>query len=91
MVIWKFNLDVGVNALMVPKGAVTLSADTQQGKLCVWVLCDPQAPKVTRAYYAEMTGFEAERVAGTRFIGTVLLEEGAFVLHVFADEPMPRA
>ncbi len=82
MKIWKYKVDKKAD-IELPVGAEVLSADTQDGEVYLWILLDDNAPRsVKRKFIVAMTGQEiAEH--NLHFIGTVLLLEGTFVLHVF--------
>ena len=82
-VIWKTALKPApMQAVPLPAGAMILSAATQDDGPCIWYHCDPFAPKINRLIYTVPTGGNAPP-DGSRFIGTVLLSDGAFVVHIF--------
>ena len=75
---------VGVNQLLVPKGAKLLSCKAQDEKICLWFLVDPLASKRdVRLFTCIMTGERIEILAKKEFIDTCLIDGGSFVLHVF--------
>lgn len=79
--IWKYNANSSV--VLVPKGAIPLSAGMQNGEVCVWMLVKPEAVKVEREFRVVGTGhiFDSN---GYSFIGTV--QDGSFVWHIFTRE-----
>ena len=82
MKVWKYKIDKKAE-IALPVGAEVLSADTQDGEVYLWILLDKNAPpSVNRTFIVAMTGQEILE-QNLRFIDTVLLSEGTFVLHVF--------
>jgi hypothetical protein len=85
MTIWKYPLPVreDVYNLQMPKGAKILSCGVQNGRCHLWVLVDPEAPKVNRVIHRYGTGWDQVPEDGTNFIGTCITEIGMFVWHFF--------
>lgn len=82
MTIWKFELTLaGRQYTEMPAGAEVLSADMQDGKLCIWAIVDPSATKERRYFEVYGTGTYMNPDSNLRFIGTV--QEPPFVWHVF--------
>lgn len=67
----------------LPKGSLVLSARGQDGKVCIWVLLDPEAPRIKRRFKVFGTGHKVPDDLNLIFIGTALLDGGALVFHVF--------
>jgi len=92
MTIWKYVLKPTCE-LEMPKGAQILSVQTQQQmnvgsgaqseEVCLWALVDPAQPKETRRFSVFGTGHTVLTDVGMRFLGTVQLELGRLVFHVF--------
>lgn len=93
MSIFKYNIPAnsGVHTLLLPEGSQILSAAVQfpgDGEFQVWVRIPNEEGIRKRAYdlCVCMTGsgtdYQMQDGKG-RFIGTVLLSGGHFVLHVF--------
>jgi hypothetical protein len=80
-VVWKFPLRSWSAFIDMPAGASILSCGEQDGELCVWALCDPDAPKVGRYVAAINTGRQMPSPTG-EFIGTVQMPNG-IVWHLF--------
>jgi hypothetical protein len=81
--IYKYPLEINDNiALDLPKGAKVLSIGNQNNIPCLWALVDPAKPKEKRRFRVLQTGQSVKGDIGT-FIGTVLLNNGHFVIHVF--------
>ena len=79
--IWKFRLLPGFGVKM-PRGAKVLHAGGQGEELCVWALCDPEAPTEERRFDVYGTGHPCPADLGP-YVGTALLGNGSLVLHVF--------
>lgn len=84
MTIWKFPLSVRDHSILMPRGARLLSVAIQGGEPCLWAMVDPSQPRVARRIGVQLTGAEiGQRSLSLPFIGTLLLENGLFVTHVF--------
>lgn len=83
-IVWKFTLrSVGVSTLAVPRGATPLSVDQQRQTLCVWMLCDPDEPRVARCVRVVETGEPLAPAESVKYIGTVQTDGQQLVYHVF--------
>lgn len=70
--------------LDMPSGAKVLSAVNQRNRLCVYAEVDHSRQKNMRTFACVETGGPLPKPAGRwQFIDTVLLDDGAFVLHVY--------
>lgn len=78
--IWKFPV-VGSSAVLMPEGAVILSAGEQDGVICIWAVVNISKPKVERTIEVIGTGWRMDWSARV-FIGTVQMLNG-LVFHVF--------
>ncbi len=67
------------------EGAEILSVQNQDGDVCIWALCNPNAPKEARTFHIFGTGNLVCDNPG-RFIGTVQILNGALAWHVFETE-----
>lgn len=88
-VIWKYTLQAtGEQTLMLPRRSVVLHADAQGEKVCLWAMVDDRAPADAAVRVSVRgTGEPCESVAST-YVGTVMLDGGSLVWHVFV-EPEP--
>jgi hypothetical protein len=59
-----------------------ICAREQFDEPCIWYICEPESPMRTRKFILAMTGRTLPN-AGAIYVGTVLLNGGAFVLHIF--------
>ncbi len=84
--IWKYMLILSDHPFIsMPKGAIVLSVDVQDGHIQIWALVDPEAPKEPRGFRMAGTGHPVEdAIASMRFIGTVQM--GEFVWHIFEKQ-----
>ena len=79
-VIYKYQVEVGYNALNLPKDSVVVHFGNQDNKLCVWVLLDEDNP--LELYEVHIVGTGWLRVQEDwKFLGTV--QQGSFVWHAF--------
>lgn len=80
-----------VGTVQMPKGARILSVQAQRGSVMAWALVDPSAPMVQRDLVAYATGFSSVTAEPGKFLATVQLSDGDFVLHVFdqGERPLP--
>ena len=89
--IWKFSMMLtagGGQIFDVPVGAVFRHCDAQGSTIGIWLeVPDRSAPAERRWFRAYATGQPIEE-AGLTYLGTVLFDGGAFVLHVY-EQPMP--
>ncbi len=84
---WKFPLEVvDLQLIKMPKGADVLpSAQMQFDRITVWAVVDDTAPMEMREFRILGTGHPMTGMNPTdwRFLGTVQMQDGALVFHVF--------
>lgn len=68
--------------IMMPENAVVLCTQVQYGIPCVWAMVNPESHLVQRSFVMYGTGHEIREPLG-EFIGTIQMDEGALILHVF--------
>jgi len=85
MKIFKYPLAVvDRQTVEMPKGATILCCQIQLDKPCLWAAVDPDAPLEPRTILVVGTGRDtAFGLATTEYIGTIQLNEGVFIFHVF--------
>jgi len=83
--VWKYSLALvdGPQPLVMPEGAQLLHVAAQENGPNIWVLCDPDAPRVTRKFVVAGTGHTLP--GNTNYIGSC--QERIFVWHVFELRP----
>jgi hypothetical protein len=72
----------------LPANAEILCAQEQRGKVCIWFRCDPNAESVYRQIQMVDTGEKAPADSESRYLGTVMLDDGRTVVHVFEMLPV---
>lgn len=82
--IWKYPLTDVVTTLDIPEGARLLSVANQNDGIVLWALVDPRLPKAACIIRVYGTGHDVIDDPGD-FIGTVMLQGGKYVFHVFKD------
>ncbi len=84
--VFKFKLKITDSQdIHMHRGAKILSAQFQGEDLCLWALCDPQAPQHGRTILLNGTGHQIEERndKDLEFIATV--QDGRFVWHIFEE------
>lgn len=81
--IHKFRLDLqDQQYINIDPNAVFLHVDVQDGIPCIWALVDTHVHKTSRPVRIYGTG-QTIFFYEDQFLGTVLLESGKVVLHIF--------
>jgi len=80
--IYKYVLYPSMNFYMMPEGAKILKVDAQEGDICLWAEVDPNAMHASRRIETYGTGVNMPADPG-EYLGTVLLENGQLVFHVY--------
>lgn len=83
MQIWKFTMAPGTRTVDLPEGAQVLHVHEQRGEVCLWAMVDPQSMIESRTFLVTGTGHDFSGVDKTDYIGSVHLEGGSLVFHVF--------
>lgn len=78
----KFQLSTGENTLEIQGGLCGVHLAGQAGTLCLWTTADLDQPVQTVKLYVAVTG-ETIPVEWSSYLGTALLNGGAFVLHAY--------
>lgn len=82
--IWKCNLELGINSIPMPINAKILTAQMQFENIVVWALVDVgQNTTETRKFAVFGTGFRIDDFVIKSYIGTIQLDGGDFIGHVF--------
>lgn len=82
--VYKYPLALRARSIDLPKGSEILSVANQGERIVLYALVDPEQPIEPRSIEIILTGEEivTPQFLG-RFVGTVLLDAGAFVVHVY--------
>lgn len=81
--IYKYVLHPDTPCQQIHKGGVILSAHEQFGDICIWVKVDTDQPLENRMFNVYGTGHFISDTDKLVFIDTVVLQDGAFIFHVF--------
>jgi len=85
-IIHKYQLLNETHSINVPEGAEILSVQTQNNVPCIWMLINPKETKFdirTFSMYGTGNTFNQD---GKKYIGTVQLDGGSSVMHIFEKE-----
>lgn len=87
--VWKYELVEGTVEHRIPRGAWVLSVGVQNHRVVLWVCVNPaQKNMKVHRFHVVQTGAVMPDQDGdppAYFHGTVLLDGGAHVLHVFEE------
>ncbi len=72
--------------VVMPQGAEVLSVGVQDDEVFVGAIVQPQAPTESRYFVIAGTGHAILPEMLGRFLGTVMLRDGAIVLHVWEQK-----
>ena len=81
--IYKYQLEPGLTELDLPQGAHVLTAQAQNGNICLWVRVDTDKPSEPRNFKIFGTGWGLPNDPRAIYVSTVQLEGEALVFHVF--------
>lgn len=87
MQIYKYQLEITKKqTITLPLGAEILSAQAQDGIVCIWVLVDPNAAPQPQDIFIFGTGHDIapQQLARMKFVGTV--QTPPLVWHIFAGK-----
>lgn len=82
--IWKFGLNAErtiAATFDIPAGAKFLATANQHEGVAIWFEVDPAADTEARTFRLVLTG--ESPVPNSTHLGTVLLDQGAFVVHLY--------
>ncbi len=80
--IHKYILRDGDSKISVPINHKVLSVGNQDDKVCVWIEVNTRHKLSDKVFEVYCTGQQIPD-GNRKFIGTVLLDSGCFVLHVY--------
>ncbi len=79
--VFKYQFSQGIHqAFEMPRGAEVLTAQVQHGVVCLWARVDTRMPMELRRFVIIGTGHDG---ADGKYVGTVQMDGGDFVFHVF--------
>lgn len=88
MRVFKYKIPIEDQPLVrLPLGAQILSVGQQNDQLLLWAMVDPAEMRTKRhTFRVAGTGPEIAEVNELKFLGTVHIDDGCTVLHVFERE-----
>ena len=88
--VYKYELLFGDDwaSITMPAGAVPLCVQSQRGRACLWARVMVGESPVVHYFRVARTGEDLGDNIG-RYIGSLHLDDGALVLHIFADGGTP--
>lgn len=82
--VWKFPLkSTGHINVSMPVGADIISVQALRGLVTLWATCDQEKDVELRNFFVAMTGAPLPELHPLKSVGTVQLDGGDFVFHVF--------
>lgn len=82
----KFKLPLARTSYVpMPDGAIIIKVGVQGRDICIWALCGTQEAKHARKFHVLGTGHDYEWSANHVHLGTVFMEGGALVWHIFEE------
>ncbi len=97
MRIYKYSLNPYRTVLKMPRGAKVLTVQakmesvclyTKKEAVCIWALVDEKEPDEARSFHCFGTGDKIPDYLPLVYVGTVLMDGGDFVQHVFDSSSM---
>lgn len=86
MKIYKYEVPITENpTINMEVGAKILSFQIQRGKPVIWALVNPNAPTEERWFTLVGTGMDLPEYGDLEFIGTIQMESGDLVWHLFEE------
>jgi hypothetical protein len=83
--VFKYYLPTHGSIVMpMPRGWGFCAVRQQADRLVLWAEVDPSAPRESQQFFVYMTGEEIDPKA--YYLGTVLFNEGSYVVHVYTKE-----
>jgi len=85
--IYKYVLEGVENKLNLPKNHKALSVINQYDKVTLYCLVNPEEELVETKYFIVGTGWELkDYILESEFIGTVAVDDGTLIWHVFKGQ-----
>lgn len=87
LAVWKYNLKIqDSQEVEMPVSSRPLSVQVQQERIQLWVLVQSGMPMTKRIVNIYGTGEGINQNIGQYFIGTVQLQKGRLIFHVFIEK-----
>ena len=83
--VYKYPLDIHDEVVVImPKGAMVLSVQVQNGSPCLWAAVDPNELTLEERWFRIVgTSYPIQDDVVGGFIGTIQMYDGKLVFHVF--------
>lgn len=82
--VFKYPVEITDNVFVeMPVGAEILCVQLQRGVPCIWAKVDPKVVTSRRRFRWAGTGHPLNPERDHRYVGTVQMEDGALVFHLF--------
>lgn len=85
--VFKYPLEIADDLTVdLPHGAEVLTVQVQHGEPCLWARVDPEAPLAPRRFRWAGTGHPLDAASDWPYVGSVQLESGMLVFHLFRED-----
>jgi len=82
--VYKYPFEINDEVIVhMPEGAEVLHVDAQHDAPCIWAMVDDRRAMAPYLFYVVGTGHPADHVCTGQHIGSVMMDGGALVFHVF--------
>ena len=83
--IHKYQVPIGDETVIVPMphGSKILKLDIQRGVPCIWAIVDTAQAAEEYKFVWRGTGHDCEKLTSGEYVGSVLIEGGSLVFHLF--------
>jgi len=81
--IHKYPIAIGISLIQMPAGAKILTVHEQHGSICIWAEINTERKLVDVTFRVHGTGHEIIEVENSKYIGTVFMDNGYKVWHVY--------
>lgn len=84
LVVWKFEIPMDDYVeINMPINSKILHVTEQRGIPTMWALVNPRAEKIKRKFRIAGTGHQIKTEDTANFIGTIMLDGGSLMFHIF--------
>jgi len=81
--IHKYSIKPGIQQISMPRDAIPLTVQVQDGQPRLWAIVDPERDEVKRAFFTVGTGDPLPPELTLRYVATFQFEGGMLVFHTF--------
>ena len=83
--IWKYEINIPYQRLMIPKGGKVLTFQRQHESRCLWIEVDTETELEERVFIAFGTGHPILGTENLTYIGSIQEHNGALIWHLFEE------